>query len=198
MSIPDFRTAFLAASCGSREQFLRSPLPQIALSGRSNVGKSTLLNSLAERKSLARVSSVPGKTITVNYYAIKNELMLVDLPGYGYSKRSKQSSRAWSDLTDAYFTKNPCADRIRGVVQLVDSRIGTTDDDDAMIDFLEYMKIPYIICLTKADKLGKTESKEILEDAKKAFPDAFAVVMHSSADGRGRQELRAAIADLIK
>ena len=97
----------IAITVGNSRQFPRDARPQIALSGRSNVGKSSLINTLLGRKSLARVSSAPGKTITINYYDIDKKLYLVDLPGYGYAKRSQESKRSWSSLTEEYFTKNP-------------------------------------------------------------------------------------------
>ena len=97
----------LKISAGLPSQFVRTPLPQIAFSGRSNVGKSSLINTLLNRKSMARVSSAPGKTITVNFYDVDKKLFLVDLPGYGYAKRSMDSKRSWSSLTEDYFLKNP-------------------------------------------------------------------------------------------
>ena len=99
--------ANIAITVGNSRQFPRDPRPEVALSGRSNVGKSSLINTLLGRKSLARVSSSPGKTITINYYDIDKKLYLVDLPGYGYAKRSQESKRGWSSLTEDYFVKNP-------------------------------------------------------------------------------------------
>ena len=97
----------IALTAGVQKQFPRDPRPQVALSGRSNVGKSSLINTLLGRKSLARVSSAPGKTITINFYNVDKKLYLVDLPGYGYAKRSQDSKRSWSSLTEDYFLKNP-------------------------------------------------------------------------------------------
>ena len=147
----------LVMSAGFISQFPRSPIPQIAFSGRSNVGKSSLINTILGRKSLARVSATPGKTITINFYNVDDKLFLVDLPGYGYAKRSGDSKRVWSSLTDAYFTKNPNRDLLKLVVQLVDARIGPTDDDLMMIEWMQHSKIPFCIVATKVDKLNKTE-----------------------------------------
>ena len=119
----------LKISAGNASQFLRDPIPQVAFSGRSNVGKSSLINTLLGRNSLARVSSAPGKTITVNFYDVDRKLFFVDLPGYGYAKRTAQDQLRWSNLVDGYFTKNPNIDLVKLVVQLVDSRIGYTNDD---------------------------------------------------------------------
>ena len=122
--------ANIALTAGKREQFPRDARPQIALSGRSNVGKSSLINSLLGRKSLARVSSAPGKTITINFYDVDKKLYLVDLPGYGFAKRSPEDMRKFSALTDGYFTSNKNIDRLKLVIQLIDSRIGPTKDDE--------------------------------------------------------------------
>ena len=125
----------LQLTVGNAKQFPRDPKPQIALSGRSNVGKSSLINTLLGRKTLARVSSAPGKTITINYYDVDKKMFLVDLPGYGYAKRSLESKRSWSSLTEDYFLKNPSEDSIKLVLQLIDIRVGPTDDDIMMINW---------------------------------------------------------------
>ena len=152
--------AELRITAGLSSQFPRDPLPQIAFSGRSNVGKSSLINSLLGRNSLARVSSVPGKTVTVNFYEIDRKLFFVDLPGYGFANRPKESQRVWQSLTDGYFTRNPNGDLLRLVVQLVDSRIGATKDDLMMIDWIRSRGVPFVLVATKTDKLNKTERAE--------------------------------------
>lgn len=149
--------ANISLTVGNAKQFPKNPKPQIALSGRSNVGKSSLINTLLGRKSLARVSSAPGKTITINYYNVDNKMFLVDLPGYGYAKRSMESKKSWSSLTDDYFLKNPSADAIKLVIQLIDIRTGPTDDDIMMINFLIDSDIPFIVVATKTDKLSKSQ-----------------------------------------
>ena len=152
----------LRISAGNPSQFVKAPLPQIAFSGRSNVGKSSLINTLLNRKSMARVSASPGKTITINFYDIDKKLFLVDLPGYGYAKRTMEDKIKWSNLVDGYFTSNPNLDLLKLVVQLVDSRIGLTKDDRDMIGFLNQADIPYILVATKTDKLNKTEREKIV------------------------------------
>lgn len=147
---------------GDARQFPRDIRPEIALSGRSNVGKSSLINTLLGRKSLARVSSAPGKTITINYYDIDKKIFLVDLPGYGYAKRSKESKRSWSTLTEDFFLKNPSADALKLVLQLIDIRTGPTDDDILMINWMIDMGVPFIVIATKSDKLSKKQIQEAL------------------------------------
>lgn len=144
---------------GLPSQFPNDPLPQIALSGRSNVGKSSLINVLLGRKSLARVSSAPGKTITINFYKVDKKLYVVDLPGYGYAKRTDEERRRWSGLVDTYLTKT---ENLKGVVQLIDMKVGPTTDDMTMLDWLQKSEIPYIVVATKSDKLNKTEYDKML------------------------------------
>ncbi len=153
----------ICMTVGDARQFPRDARPEIALSGRSNVGKSSLINTLLGRKSLARVSSAPGKTITINYYDIDKKLFLVDLPGYGYAKRSKESKRSWSTLTEDFFLKNPSADPPKLVLQLIDIRTGPTDDDILMINWMIDMSVPFIVIATKSDKLSKKQTQEALE-----------------------------------
>ena len=188
---PNIQKAELKITAGDPRQFPRDPIPQIAFSGRSNVGKSSLVNSLLGRKSLARVSSSPGKTITVNFYDVDRKLYLVDLPGYGFAKRTFEEKKKWSALTDGYFTSNPDSDLLKLVVQLVDSRIGPTADDRDMLDYLSQCQIPHVIVATKTDKLNAAERKkfvsEISECAEAA--DADCVIMYSAKNGEGRDNL---------
>ena len=155
--------ANIAMTVGNAGQFPRDTRSQIALSGRSNVGKSSLINTMLGRKTLARVSSAPGKTITINYYDIDKKLFLVDLPGYGYAKRSKESKKVWSTLTEDYFLKNPSPDAIKLVIQLVDVRVGPTEDDIMMINWLIENDLPFIVVATKTDKLSKSQLNEALQ-----------------------------------
>lgn len=155
----------LRVSAGRIDQFPGDPLPQVTFSGRSNVGKSSLINTLMGQKKLARVSSAPGKTITINFFEIDRKLFFVDLPGYGFAKRPPAEKAAWSALTDGYFTGNRNIDRLRLVLQLVDSRIGPTADDEMMMNFLRESGLPYVVVLTKTDKLNKTEYNKMLADA---------------------------------
>ena len=195
----DTSRADLRITAGLLSQFPRDPLPQIAFSGRSNVGKSSLINALLGRNALARVSSSPGKTITVNFYEIDRKLFFVDLPGYGYANRSKESQRVWQNLTDGYFTRNPNRDLLKLVLQLVDSRIGATKDDLTMIDWLTKTGVPYLLVATKSDKLNKTEraaaEKNLSELAAKS--GAPAPVFFSSKTKEGKDELLSGIASAL-
>ena len=188
---PNLNNVTLRISAGVPKQFPREGLPQIAISGRSNVGKSSLVNTLLGRKSLARVSSAPGKTITVNFYDIDKKMFLVDLPGYGYAKRSFEDKQKWSALTDGYFTKNPNIDLLKGVVQLVDSRIGLTKDDVDMINWLIESEIPFIVVATKVDKLNATNRKNNLTQLREDlhFGDDDVLVPFSSQTKEGKEEL---------
>ena len=181
----------LRMTAGEIRQFPSDPIPQIALSGRSNVGKSSLINSILGRKSLARVSSAPGKTITVNFYEIDKKLFLVDLPGYGFAKRPKEDQIKWQTLTDGFFTKNPNLDRLAAVAQLVDSRIGLTDDDCAMVEYLRAAKIPYFVIATQVDKLNATERKANLAAiaSDPVLDEGTVVIPFSSLKHEGREEV---------
>ena len=185
---------------GNARQFPRDPRPEIALSGRSNVGKSSLINTMLGRKSLARVSSTPGKTITINYYDIDKQLYLVDLPGYGYARRSQESKRSWSSLTEDYFLKNPSADAIKLVVQLIDVRVGPTDDDIMMINWLIDCDVPFVVVATKADKLSKSELRRQLESFEENYfkGTGIEVLPFSSVTRDGKDELWSKIFDSIK
>ncbi len=151
----------LTITAGLKNQFPRDGRVQIAFSGRSNVGKSSLINTLLARKSLARVSSQPGKTITINFYDVDKKLYLVDLPGYGFAKRPPADKEKWSRLCNDYFTES---DRgvLCAVVQLIDIKVGPTADDDMMLEWLNRENIPYIIAATKIDKLNRTDGERNL------------------------------------
>lgn len=188
----NFASTELKISAGFPSQFPGDSRPQIAFSGRSNVGKSSLINTLLGRKALARVSGSPGKTITINFYDVDKKLYFVDLPGYGFAKRSDAERRRFSTLTDGYFVKNPDRDRLRLTVQLVDIRIGPTADDLMMIDFLAGYQIPFLIVASKADKLSKTAVAEAEAALKEQFT-GIPVIPFSSLNGTGKDLLRARI-----
>lgn len=191
--------AGIAITVGNSKQFPRDPRPQIALSGRSNVGKSSLINTLLGRKSLARVSSAPGKTITINYYDIDKKIYLVDLPGYGYAKRSIESKKGWSSLTEDYFVKNPSSDAIKLVIQLIDIRTGPSDDDVMMINFLIDNEIDFAVVATKTDKLSKTQLACALENLRTEYFDGtgIEVIPFSSVTRAGKDELWRVILDAV-
>ena len=189
-SLLNIQNSTLKISAGLASQFPSDPIPQVAFSGRSNVGKSSLINTLLGRKSLARVSSAPGKTITINFYDVDRKLYLVDLPGYGFAKRTPEDKRRWSALTDGYFTSNKNIDRLSLVLQLVDSRIGPTKDDEMMLEFLRSAELPFVVVATKADKLNATERKKSLElISKHPLIEGNEVVFFSSLKGEGKEEL---------
>ena len=191
--------ASLALTAGSQKQFPRDTRPQIALSGRSNVGKSSLINTLLGRKSLARVSSSPGKTITINYYNIDSKLYLVDLPGYGYAKRSQDSKRSWSQLTEDFFVKNPSSDALKLVIQLMDIRTGPTDDDILMINMMIDNGIPFVLVATKTDKLSKTALENRINELHDEFfrGTGIEILPFSSVSRAGKDELWRVISDAV-
>ena len=190
----NFQSVEFEAAFGTLEQLPASDLPEIAFSGRSNVGKSSLLNRLFNRKSLARVSSVPGKTITVNFFKIPGARM-VDLPGYGYAKVPKSEKARWAKLMEGYFGSGR---NIRLVVQLVDMRHPPTADDITMINFLIDSETPFCVVLTKADKLNKSERTARLEALKDELPmyDELTILTFSAVTGEGVDEIRQIICEV--
>lgn len=155
----DLNKISFEAAFGTAEQLPQSDLPEICFSGRSNVGKSSLINKVLNRKSIARVSSTPGKTVTINFYRA-GELRLADLPGYGYAKVPFEEKDRWSTLMETYFGSGR---NIKLCLQLIDMRHPATEFDISMLKFLNHFKIPYMIVLTKCDKLNKTEFNDRLE-----------------------------------
>lgn len=187
----NYNNAIFEKSFGISAQLPPSVTPEITFSGRSNVGKSSLLNKLFNRKSLARVSSVPGKTVTINFYGVDNA-KFVDLPGYGYAKLSKQEKERFGELMEGYFHSER---NIKLVVQLVDLRHKPSADDYAMLDFLKQMDIPVIVVCTKADKLKVKElerrKREIIEELDMIEPDK--IIPFSSKTGLGCDEIKMCI-----
>ena len=184
----NYQNVNLVMSAGFPEQFPQDGLPQIACSGRSNVGKSSLINALLGRQSLARVSGSPGKTITANFYNIDRQYYLVDLPGYGFAKRPDSEREKWSTLMGAYFDNNP---NLRLVVQLIDLKVGPTKDDDQMLSWLYETRTPYIIAATKADKLNVTDRKKNLAllSGDQMILEGTHVIAFSALKGDGRDEI---------
>ena len=181
----------LFISAGELRQFPSHDVPQVALSGRSNVGKSSLINTILGRKSLARVSGAPGKTITINFYDVDKSLFLVDLPGYGFAKRPPADKAKWSALTDGFFTANKNIDRLALVLQLIDLKVGPTADDVMMLRYLSEAELPFAIVATKADKLNKTEREAALTRLADHpdIPTDTPVIPFSSLKGEGKNEV---------
>ena len=181
------------AAFGTLKQIPQSDLPEIVFAGRSNVGKSSMLNRIFNRKNLARVSSMPGKTITINFFKVENDVRIVDLPGYGYAKVAKGEKRRWAEMMEGYFQNER---NLKLVVQLVDMRHKPSEDDYIMMQFLQDCEIPFIVAATKSDKLNKTQYKERVEGLReelKEFGDDLTIIPFSSEKGDGLDELKAVL-----
>jgi len=171
-------------------------LPEIAFAGRSNVGKSSLLNRLVRRKAFARVSRTPGRTRQINFFEINRRFVLVDLPGYGYARISKERRAEWRPLIEGYLRRSTS---LRGVVQLIDVRRDPSDDDIQMLDFLSDLGTPTIVAITKVDKLSPTaKAARVAELTASLGLDAEQVIPFSAQTGAGRDELAAAIVALTE
>ena len=191
-----FNDIAFEAAYGTAKQLPPSDLPEIVFAGKSNVGKSSLINKLFNRKNLARVSAVPGKTTTVNFFRAGN-VRFADLPGYGYAKRSKAEILRWSELMEGYFAGNR---DIRVVIQLLDMRHPPTQDDTVMLQFLTESGVPFAAALTKCDKLKPTERRKqaaYFADLP-ALAAAKAVIETSAETGEGMDALRSLIAACVQ
>ncbi len=184
----NYQNAEFEAAYGTAQQLPASGGAEFAFAGRSNVGKSSLLNRIFGRKSLARVSAQPGKTATVNYYGV-GAVKFVDLPGYGYAKVSLSEKKRWAGLVEGYLMGDH---DIRLVVQLIDSRHAPTGDDLHMIDFLVENEMPFVIALTKSDKLNKSEREARTAALQQEIPYAgeITIIFTSAETGEGIDELR--------
>ena len=173
-----------------------SSLPEIAFAGRSNVGKSSLLNRLIHRKKFARVSNTPGRTREVNFFRVNDAFILVDLPGYGYARVSKEQRAEWRPLIEGYMRGS---DQLRGIVQLIDVRHEPTTDDRQMLDFLGELGVPTIVVLTKTDKLKpKEKADRVFEIARDLALDTEQVIPFSAVTGEGRDDLAEAVESLLQ
>jgi GTP-binding protein len=183
-----FDNAAFEFAAGRVEQLPPDDLPEIVFSGRSNVGKSSLINKLVNRKALARVSATPGKTGTINFYRLA-DCRLVDLPGYGYAKVSQTEKLRWANLVEGYFSAGR---RIGLVVQIVDMRHKPTADDLHMIDFLSAGEFPFVVVMTKSDKLNKGERTAQIQQYDCLFQNREQVRLlpFSSANGEGLDTLK--------
>ena len=185
-----------AAAYGTSKQLPPSNQAEIVFSGRSNVGKSSLINKVFNRKNLARVSSVPGKTITVNFFK-GDGVYFVDLPGYGYAKREQSEKKRWAELMEGYFQSDR---NIKLVIQLIDMRHAPSADDMMMLNFLRETEIPFIIALTKCDKLNKGETEKRRAELAEELKDYEDIkkIEFSAVKGNGVEEIKAAIAAAAK
>ncbi len=170
------------------EQYPKSDKPEITFVGRSNVGKSSLINSMLNRKSLARVAATPGLTRVINFYNVDNILYFVDLPGYGFAKVSKTEKESWGSVVETYLKTRK---QLKLVIMLVDIRHSPTDDDKLMNDWLKCNGIPYLITATKLDKIPRSKVKERVCDIRKVLElsDSVKVIPFSSETKQGREEL---------
>jgi GTP-binding protein len=182
----------MAAADGWRPE---SALPEVAFSGRSNVGKSALLNRLVGRKKLARVSRTPGRTREINFFRVNDLFVMADLPGYGYARVSKARKAEWRPLLEGYISRTP---QLAGVVQLLDMRREPSQDDVAMLDFLAELGMPTIVVLTKSDKLTRQAAAEQSDAiARSLLLDPEQTIPFSAVTGEGRDELASAIVSAV-
>lgn len=188
----NYNNVSFEAAFGDPKQFLESNLPELCFAGRSNVGKSSLINKVLGRKAFARVSTKPGKTITINFYRLDG-VRLVDLPGYGYAKISGNEKMRFARLMEGYFNEGR---NIKNVFSLIDMRHSPTADDIDMLHFLLQTKLPFTVVLTKSDKLNKTERENRLsaiKDELAFLPNDVKVIPFSSANGEGVEQIKAII-----
>ncbi|MGD6847014.1 ribosome biogenesis GTP-binding protein YihA/YsxC [Rossellomorea aquimaris] len=187
----------LVISAVRPEQYPGDILPEFALAGRSNVGKSSFINKMIGRKSMARISSKPGKTQTLNFYKIEETLYYVDVPGYGFAKVSKTEREAWGKMIETYITSR---EQLRAVVLIVDLRHAPTNDDVMMYDFLKHHELPCIVIATKADKIPKGKWQKHLKVTRETLnmDKEDDLIMFSSETGLGKDKAWDAIKSYYK
>lgn len=192
----NFNNIAFEAAYGLPEQLPEPDLIEVAFSGRSNVGKSSMINKLFMRKRLARVSQMPGKTSTINFFRLEN-VRFADLPGYGYAKVSKAEKRRWAKLIEGYFLSER---NLQLVFQLIDMRHPPTADDLSMLDFLIDNEFPFVVILTKKDKLSKKQQEERLAAFMQEIPCAEQITMipFSAVTGEGVDEVRAIVEEIAQ
>ena len=192
----NYNNVVFETSFGKASQLTQSDLVEIAFAGRSNVGKSSLINKIFNRRNLARVSAVPGKTATINFFRLEN-VRFADLPGYGYAKVAQAEKQRWSDLIETYFNSDR---RIELVFQLIDMRHPPTKDDLMMVDFLIQNEFPFVIVLTKKYKLSKKQQEERMAALMQEIPfaDQIHMIPFSAVKGDGVEQLRAIIDEIAQ
>ncbi|MDO4540342.1 MAG: ribosome biogenesis GTP-binding protein YihA/YsxC [Syntrophomonadaceae bacterium] len=191
------KSAEFVISCVRPEQYPAGDMPEVAIAGRSNVGKSSLINRLVNRKNLAKSSSTPGKTRMLNYFIINNDWYLVDLPGYGYAKVSKAERRQWGGMIENYLQNR---EQLRGVVLLIDIRHEPNQNDQGMKAWLDHHGIPHLIVATKADKISRGNRPKHLQMIRRALnmPPDILPLCCSAETGEGFDELKQRIEEIIK
>lgn len=189
--------AEITISAVKPEQYPDEGYPEFALAGRSNVGKSSFINKMIGRKSLARTSSKPGKTQTLNFYKIEESFYFVDVPGYGYAKVSKSEREAWGKMIERYMTGR---EQLKSVIQLIDLRHPPTEDDILMYDFLKHYNLPTIIVATKADKIPRSKLQKHRKIIKEALDleEGDPLILFSSETGQGKEEAWAVLEERMK
>lgn len=183
-------------AAGTVKQLPESDMPEVVFSGHSNVGKSSLINKLVQRKALARVSSQPGKTATINFYRLR-DFRMVDLPGYGYAKVSKAEKERWASLVEGYLSAKR---NIALIIQIIDIRHKPTNDDYDMLNFLYNYNAPFVIVLTKKDKLKKAAYEKRIEEIMDELEDyeGIELIPFSAIDGSGLDGIKDAIEENIE
>lgn len=183
--------------CGFKSKIDNTDLPQVAFAGKSNVGKSSLINALMNRKSLARTSANPGKTVTINYYKVNNEIYFTDLPGYGYAKMSKESREKMGMMVERYLTKSH--ESIGAVFLLVDIRHEPGNNDKQMYEWVKYNGYEPIIIATKLDKIGRSQIDKSVSTIRKAFKadKSLRVIPFSATTKQGRDEIYGLIGQIL-
>ena len=191
-----WRNAEFIISAVGPEQYPEEDKPELAVSGRSNVGKSSLINKLTNRKNLARVGKTPGRTQSINFFDINDEWYLVDLPGYGYAKVSQETRIKWGKMMNTYFRVRK---NLKGVIQLVDIRHKPTEDDRMMINMLWECQIPFLLVATKADKIARGQRPKYLKIIAETLglQNWQDIIPFSSEDGTGTKELVEAVNHII-
>lgn len=187
---------FIISAVG-KKQYPEEGLPEIALAGRSNVGKSSLINKVINRKNLARTSSKPGKTQTLNFYLINQEFYFVDFPGYGFAKVSNEVKEQWSRFIEEYLSQREV---LKGVIHVIDVRHPPTNDDCLMFEWLDHYQIPTLIVATKADKISRGNWQKHLKEIKKKMKISSnqPVVLFSAETGQGLEEIHQWVEQMVQ
>ena len=180
-------------SAVTKNQYPHQEMPQFLLLGRSNVGKSSFINTITSRKNLAYVSSKPGKTTTLNFYLLNESFMFVDAPGYGYAKRTKEVRVDYGKMLEAYFNASV---NCKSIMLIIDSLVGPTEDDLLMFDYLKHFELPFLIIATKLDKVNKSVRKQVLKKYQEQF-DSVQVIGFSAVEKLGLTEIEAFIKQYI-